>query len=76
MADTGQTGPGIGPADKITQSSRRHRETYTAPLLMICGDVRSLTLGGSPGISDTDSPSCTPGLDCELFSGPGTFRMP
>lgn len=32
------------------------REAYEAPTLILLGDVRDLTLGGSPGSGDSGSP--------------------
>jgi hypothetical protein len=32
------------------------REAYVAPVLTLLGDVRDLTLGGSPGSGDSGNP--------------------
>ncbi len=42
------------------------RKPYTTPLLECFGDVRSLTLGGSPGTNDSGNPGteCRRGQQC------------
>jgi len=44
---------GAGGRPAPTAVSRRPRRRYRAPRLELFGDVRSLTLGGSPGNGDS-----------------------
>jgi hypothetical protein len=36
-----------------TQDKVRNRKLYRKPILLLLGDLRSLTLGGSPGVFDS-----------------------
>lgn len=41
------------PAQPNTGTGRQKRKPYSAPKLELYGDIRSLTLGGSPGVGDS-----------------------
>jgi hypothetical protein len=51
-------------AQPNTGTGRRKRKPYSAPKLELYGDIRSLTLGGSPGSGDSGGPLVTqpPGI--------------
>ena len=40
------------PADETAPASKT-RKPYTKPDLVPCGDVRDVTMGGSPGVGDS-----------------------
>ena len=41
--------------DSVSKTDER-RKAYQVPVLTVFGDVRQLTLGGSPGTGDSGSP--------------------
>ncbi len=47
---------GTSPLNTPQENSVLAREAYVAPVLTWLGDVRDLTLGGSPGSGDSGSP--------------------
>ena len=47
--------PNVARKREPEQGAARKRP-YKKPHLLVCGDVLSLTLGGSPGINDTGDP--------------------
>ena len=40
----------------VIDSAPKARDAYEAPVLTLLGDVRDLTLGGSPGSGDSGNP--------------------
>lgn len=47
--------PSSVPLSQVADEHRGVRATYEAPRLLCLGDVRDLTLGGSPGTGDSSS---------------------
>jgi hypothetical protein len=44
------------PEDGMAKPCQPRRQRYTAPRLELLGDIRDLTLGGSPGQTDSSAP--------------------
>ena len=67
-------------------NKNKTRKPYRKPQLEILGDLRTLTLGGSPGLNDSGSeftrkppPAPTPGFPLPLpkdFPNPGETPQP
>ncbi len=56
MSESDTTGRSIGPQLADPAGEVRERAVYHGPRLELLGDIRELTMGGSPGVGDSGSP--------------------